>query len=132
MHTLPCILSRLHVSVHDVTTGSHLDYTDGLWHFVCTAWSASEGVAAVSMDAQSGCDRGSRFSDSDHSFRIAQGPHWSSTAVPIAGGGCFVIGQLPLPEDTSCTMFDPTYSFEGYLSEMSLWSRLLSSSDVRG
>ena len=43
----------------------------------------------------------------------------------VAPGGCWMIGQLPSVNDSSCTLLDPLYSYEGYLREITLWNRLL-------
>ena len=45
--------------------------------------------------------------------------------------GCWMFGQRASPTDVSCSKLDPAFSYEGYIKEVSLWSKLLTTRDVR-
>ena len=113
----------MHGSV--IQTGVTL--ADGLWHYLCVSLSPSEALVTVVVDAQGGCDAASRLSTSSYTVPP---PSNGATGMPLARGGCLSIGQLTRPDDVGCVQFDATYSYEGYLNELTLWSTLLPSSKV--
>lgn len=93
---------------------------DGLWHYFCAAWSANDSAISLYTDG-----------NADSFERIVvprdSGSHASSH---LTKGGCFTIGQLASRTDTNCTEPEPGYSFEGYLTDVSLWSKHLNVSEV--
>ena len=107
--------------MHDTAITTGVVVADGLWHHLCVAWSTMESLVVVALDGQSGIDAATR------SPSLAF--HVPSTA-PLESGGCFTIGQLALPEDTTCALFDPAFTYEGYLNELTLWTSLLPMSQV--
>ena len=107
--------------MHDTAITTGVVVADGLWHHLCVAWSTMESLVVVALDGQSGIDAATR------SPSLAF--HVPSTA-PLESGGCFTIGQLALPEDTTCALFDPAFTYEGYLNELTLWTSLLPQSQV--
>ncbi|XP_053742914.1 neuronal pentraxin-1 [Synchiropus splendidus] len=87
-----------------------LTVSDGKWHHVCVTWSTREGHWEAYQD---GMQRGSGMNLSP----------WH----PIKPGGVFILGQ---EQDTLGGRFDATQSFVGELSDLQMWSHVLSSSDI--
>ncbi|XP_053182941.1 neuronal pentraxin-1 [Scomber japonicus] len=87
-----------------------LSLTDGKWHHVCVTWSTRDGHWEAYQD---GVQRGSGINLSP----------WH----PIKPGGVFVLGQ---EQDTLGGRFDATQSFVGEMSDVHMWSNVLSASDI--
>ncbi len=113
------------MNVHGVIQETNAIVADGFWHFVCVAWSSTEAKAIVSVDGQSGCDAATRSATSVFSMPVPVG-----RTAALAGGGCFLVGQLAYRDDTSCTELNPLFTYEGYLNELTVWSALLSATQV--
>ncbi|KAK7886056.1 hypothetical protein WMY93_025677 [Mugilogobius chulae] len=96
--------------IDDKSVTLPLTLTDGKWHHVCVTWSTRDGHWEAYQD---GAKRGS-------------GANLSSWH-PIKPGGIFILGQ---EQDTLGGRFDSTQSFVGEMSEVHLWSHVLSSSDI--
>ncbi|XP_068995318.1 neuronal pentraxin-2 [Embiotoca jacksoni] len=89
-----------------------LSLGDGKWHHVCVTWSTRDGQWEAYQD---GVQRGSG---------VDLAP-WH----PIKPGGVFVLGQ---EQDTLGGRFDATQSFVGEMSDLHMWSHVLSASDIYG
>ncbi|XP_056237084.1 neuronal pentraxin-1 isoform X2 [Seriola aureovittata] len=87
-----------------------LSVSDGKWHHVCVTWSTRDGQWEAYQD---GVQRGSGINLSP----------WH----PIKPGGVFILGQ---EQDTLGGRFDATQSFVGEMSEVHMWSHVLSASDI--
>ncbi|XP_045900509.1 neuronal pentraxin-1 [Micropterus dolomieu] len=87
-----------------------LSLGDGKWHHVCVTWSTRDGQWEAYQD---GVQRGSGINLSP----------WH----PIKPGGVFILGQ---EQDTLGGRFDATQSFVGEMSELHMWSHVLSASDI--
>ncbi|XP_071394628.1 neuronal pentraxin-2-like [Centroberyx affinis] len=87
-----------------------LSLSDGKWHHVCVTWSTRDGQWEVFQD---GVQRGS-------------GENLSAWH-PIRPGGVFILGQ---EQDTLGGRFDATQSFVGEISDLHMWSHVLSASDI--
>ena len=122
----PCALvdRRLYVSVRGNVVQTSVTLSDGLWHFLCVSLSLAEALVTVVLDAQGGCDPASRLSTSTYSLSLPQ-PGNGTASLPLVSDGCLAIGQLTRPHDVGCAQIDSTYSYEGYLNELTLWSTLL-------
>uniref|UniRef100_UPI0037E706A7 neuronal pentraxin-1 n=1 Tax=Semicossyphus pulcher TaxID=241346 RepID=UPI0037E706A7 len=83
---------------------------DGKWHHVCVTWSTRDGQWEVYQD---GVQRGSGMNLSP----------WH----PIKPGGVFILGQ---EQDTLGGRFDATQSFVGEMSDLQMWSHVLTPSDI--
>ncbi|KAM4581403.1 neuronal pentraxin-2 isoform 1-T1 [Odontesthes bonariensis] len=89
-----------------------LSLTDGKWHHVCVTWSTREGQWEAYQD---GVQRGSGINLSP----------WHA----IRPGGVFILGQ---EQDTLGGRFDATQSYVGEMSDLHMWSHVLSPSDIYG
>lgn len=107
----------LWVQAHKSVVNTDMSPFDGLWHFLCVSYIAANNSAHVWVDVTGMND----------TFRVG-----SSTADPLAGGGCLMLGQLSVATDSDCTNFQKGYSFEGYLAEVSLWSKVLTVDEASG
>uniref|UniRef100_A0A3B4TYM2 Neuronal pentraxin-1-like n=1 Tax=Seriola dumerili TaxID=41447 RepID=A0A3B4TYM2_SERDU len=87
-----------------------LSVSDGKWHHVCVTWSTRDGQWEAYQD---GVQRGSGINLSP----------WH----PIKPGGVFILGQ---EQDTLGGRFDATQSFVGEMSDVHMWSHVLSASDI--
>ncbi|XP_059196108.1 neuronal pentraxin-1 [Centropristis striata] len=87
-----------------------LSLNDGKWHHVCVTWSTRDGQWEAYQD---GVQRGSGINLSP----------WH----PIKPGGVFILGQ---EQDTLGGRFDATQSFVGEMSDVHLWSHVLTASDI--
>ncbi|KAM9851466.1 neuronal pentraxin-2 [Aulostomus maculatus] len=87
-----------------------LSLSDGKWHHVCVTWTTRDGHWEVYQD---GLQRGSGMNLSP----------WH----PIKPGGVFILGQ---EQDTLGGRFDATQSFVGEMSDLQMWSHVLSASDI--
>uniref|UniRef100_A0A4W6FF61 Si:dkey-283b15.2 n=1 Tax=Lates calcarifer TaxID=8187 RepID=A0A4W6FF61_LATCA len=87
-----------------------LSVSDGKWHHVCVTWSTRDGQWEAYQD---GVQRGSGINLSP----------WH----PIKPGGVFILGQ---EQDTLGGRFDATQSFVGEMSDLHMWSTVLSASDI--
>ncbi|XP_047453729.1 neuronal pentraxin-1 isoform X2 [Mugil cephalus] len=96
--------------IDDKAVSLPLSLSDGKWHHVCVTWTTREGQWEVYQD---GVQRGSGANLSP----------WH----PIKPGGVFILGQ---EQDTLGGRFDATQSFVGEMSDLHLWSHVLSSSDI--
>lgn len=88
---------------------------DGLWHFFCTSWTASTATATLSVDVDQSVDSVVIVGSGSGSFDR---------------GGCLMFGQLGADSDTTCTQLRNEYSYEGYMTDVTLWSTILSTTDV--
>ncbi|KAM9309994.1 uncharacterized protein KZ484_025930 [Pholidichthys leucotaenia] len=89
-----------------------LSLSDGKWHHVCVTWSTRDGRWEAYQD---GVKKGSGTNLSP----------WH----PIKAGGIFILGQ---EQDTLGGRFDATQSFAGEMSELHMWSHVLSAADIYG
>ncbi|XP_052776199.1 sushi, von Willebrand factor type A, EGF and pentraxin domain-containing protein 1-like isoform X1 [Mya arenaria] len=83
---------------------------DGQWHHVCVLWSSNRGSWRLYVDGL----------PSDSGRRLASGQ-------TIKGGGVFVIGQ---EQDSLGGDFNSAETFIGQLSQLNVWSRELSLTDI--
>uniref|UniRef100_A0A8C6WKF2 Si:dkey-283b15.2 n=1 Tax=Neogobius melanostomus TaxID=47308 RepID=A0A8C6WKF2_9GOBI len=97
--------------IDDKSVTLPLSLTDGKWHHVCVTWSTRDGHWEAYQD---GVQRGS-------------GENLSAWHA-IKPGGVFILGQ---EQDTLGGRFDATQSFVGEMSEVQLWSHVLSASDIQ-
>ncbi|KAL1255253.1 hypothetical protein QQF64_013314 [Cirrhinus molitorella] len=96
--------------VNDKAVTLPLSLTDSKWHHLCVTWSTRDGMWEAYLD---GVKRGSGENLSP----------WH----PIKPGGVFILGQ---EQDTLGGRFDATQSFVGEMSDLQLWSRMLSSAEI--
>ncbi|XP_040900492.1 neuronal pentraxin-1 [Toxotes jaculatrix] len=96
--------------VDDKAVTLPLSLSDGKWHHVCVTWSTRDGQWEAYQD---GVQRGSGINLSP----------WH----PIKPGGVFILGQ---EQDTLGGRFDATQSFVGEMSDLHMWSHVLSASDI--
>ncbi|XP_026102366.1 neuronal pentraxin-2-like [Carassius auratus] len=96
------------IQLHAVTLP--LSLTDSKWHHLCVTWSTRDGMWEAYLD---GVKRGSGENLSP----------WH----PIKPGGVFILGQ---EQDTLGGRFDATQSFVGEMSDLQLWSRVLTSTEI--
>ncbi|KAL2084772.1 hypothetical protein ACEWY4_020290 [Coilia grayii] len=87
-----------------------LSLSDGKWHHVCVTWSTRDGLWEAYQD---GVKRGS-------------GENLSAWH-PIKPGGVFILGQ---EQDTLGGRFDATQAFVGEISDLQMWSHILTSRDI--
>ncbi|KAM9353682.1 neuronal pentraxin-2 [Symphorus nematophorus] len=87
-----------------------LSLGDGKWHHICVTWSTRDGQWEAYQD---GVQRGSGINLSP----------WH----PIKPGGVFILGQ---EQDTLGGRFDATQSFVGEMSDLHMWSHVLTASDI--
>lgn len=112
-----------------------MSLSDGKWHHVCVTWSTRDGQWEAYQD---GVQRGSGNNLSP----------WH----PVKPGGVFILGQeqvngaptstagcsgsgthptlLRLPQDALGGRFDASQSFVGEMSDLHLWSRVLTAGDI--
>ncbi|KAM8870624.1 neuronal pentraxin-2 isoform 1-T4 [Spinachia spinachia] len=87
-----------------------LSLEGGEWHHVCVTWSTRDGQWEAYQD---GVQKGSGVDLSP----------WH----PIKPGGVFILGQ---EQDTLGGRFDATQSFVGEMSDVHMWSHVLTASDI--
>uniref|UniRef100_G3PC99 Si:dkey-283b15.2 n=1 Tax=Gasterosteus aculeatus TaxID=69293 RepID=G3PC99_GASAC len=87
-----------------------LSLEGGQWHHVCVTWSTRDGQWEAYQD---GVQKGSGIDLSP----------WH----PIKPGGVFILGQ---EQDTLGGRFDATQSFVGEMSDVHMWSHVLTASDI--
>ncbi|TMS11190.1 Neuronal pentraxin-2 [Larimichthys crocea] len=87
-----------------------LSLNDGKWHHVCVTWSTRDGQWEAYQD---GVQRGSGINLSP----------WH----PIKPGGVFILGQ---EQDTLGGRFDATQSFVGEMSDLHMWSHVLTAGEI--
>ncbi|KAF7227130.1 neuronal pentraxin-2 [Nothobranchius furzeri] len=87
-----------------------LSLSDGKWHHVCVTWTTRDGQWEAYQD---GVQRGSGTTLSP----------WHS----IKPGGVFILGQ---EQDTLGGRFDATQAYIGEMSDLHMWSHVLSSSEI--
>ncbi|XP_051999941.1 neuronal pentraxin-1-like [Xyrauchen texanus] len=87
-----------------------LSLNDGKWHHVCVTWSTRDGLWEAYQD---GVKRGSGENLSP----------WH----PIKPGGVFILGQ---EQDTLGGRFDATQAFVGEISDVQMWSQVLTPHDI--
>uniref|UniRef100_A0A672HSY9 Si:dkey-283b15.2 n=1 Tax=Salarias fasciatus TaxID=181472 RepID=A0A672HSY9_SALFA len=100
----------LELLIDDKAVTLPLSVSDGKWHHICVTWSTRDGQWEAYQD---GVQRGSGLNLSP----------WH----PIKPGGVFILGQ---EQDTLGGRFDATQSFVGEMSDLHMWSHVLSASDV--
>lgn len=96
--------------INDRAVTLPLSLSDGKWHHVCVTWSTRDGLWEAYQD---GVKRGS-------------GENLSSWH-PIKPGGVFILGQ---EQDTLGGRFDATQAFVGEISDLQLWSHVLTPHDI--
>ncbi|XP_077062561.1 uncharacterized protein LOC143714938 [Siphateles boraxobius] len=96
--------------VDDRAVALPLSLSDGKWHHVCVTWSTRDGLWEAYQD---GVKRGSGENLSP----------WH----PIKPGGVFILGQ---EQDTLGGRFDATQAFVGEISDVQMWSHVLTPHDV--
>ncbi|KAM4600692.1 uncharacterized protein ACJ7VT_020596 [Polymixia lowei] len=96
--------------VDDKAVTLPLSLSDGKWHHVCVTWSTRDGQWEAYQD---GVQRGS-------------GENLSAWH-PIKPGGVFILGQ---EQDTLGGRFDATQSFVGEISDLQMWSHVLTAGDI--
>ncbi|KAJ8354880.1 hypothetical protein SKAU_G00224470 [Synaphobranchus kaupii] len=96
--------------VNDKAVTLPLSLTDGKWHHLCVTWSTRDGVWEAYQD---GVKRGS-------------GENLSAWH-PIKPGGVFILGQ---EQDTLGGRFDATQAFVGEISDLQLWSHVLTAHEI--
>ncbi|RVE62894.1 hypothetical protein OJAV_G00160400 [Oryzias javanicus] len=87
-----------------------LSLSDGKWHHVCVTWTTRDGQWEAYQD---GVQKGAGTNLSP----------WHA----IKPGGVFILGQ---EQDTLGGRFDATQSYVGEMSELHMWSRVLSADDI--
>ncbi|XP_028298630.1 GATA zinc finger domain-containing protein 14-like [Gouania willdenowi] len=96
--------------VNDQAVKLPITLSDHQWHHVCVTWTTRDGMWEAFQD---GVKKG-----------------WGQNLSPwqhIKPGGVFILGQ---EQDSVGGLFDVTQSFLGELSDLQLWSRVLSVSEV--
>ncbi|XP_068180875.1 neuronal pentraxin-1 [Antennarius striatus] len=96
--------------INDKAATLPLSLSDGKWHHVCVTWTTRDGHWEAYQD---GMQRGSGINLSP----------WH----PIKPGGVFILGQ---EQDTLGGRFDATQSFVGEMSDLHMWSHVLTASDI--
>uniref|UniRef100_A0A8C2CAV9 Si:dkey-283b15.2 n=1 Tax=Cyprinus carpio TaxID=7962 RepID=A0A8C2CAV9_CYPCA len=96
--------------VDDRAVSLPLSVSDGRWHHVCVTWSTRDGRWEAYQD---GVKRGSGENLSP----------WH----PIKPGGVFILGQ---EQDTLGGRFDATQAFVGEISDVQMWSHVLTPHDI--
>ncbi|KAF1388006.1 hypothetical protein PFLUV_G00085790 [Perca fluviatilis] len=96
--------------IDDKSVTLPLSLGDGNRHHVCVTWSTRDGQWEAYQD---GVQRGSGINLSP----------WH----PIKPGGVFILGQ---EQDTLGGRFDATQSFVGEMSDLHMWSHVLTASDI--
>uniref|UniRef100_A0A8C9SF51 Si:dkey-14o18.2 n=1 Tax=Scleropages formosus TaxID=113540 RepID=A0A8C9SF51_SCLFO len=96
--------------VNDKAVTLPLSLSDGKWHHLCVSWSTRDGLWEAYQD---GVKRGS-------------GENLSAWH-PIKPGGVFILGQ---EQDTLGGRFDATQAFVGEISDLQLWSHMLTSHEI--
>ena len=89
----------------------HGSATDGEWHHICMSWRSSDGAWQFYKDGEL------QSHDSGH-----------STGHTIQGGGSLVLGQ---EQDSVGGGFDSKQSFQGSLTNVNVWSYVLSASAIK-
>ncbi|XP_038827425.1 neuronal pentraxin-2-like [Salvelinus namaycush] len=96
--------------VNDKAVTLPMAMTDGKWQHLCVTWSTHDGHWEAFQD---GVKRGS-------------GENLSAWH-PIKPGGVFILGQ---EQDALGGRFDATQSFVGEMSDLQLWSRVLTPNEI--
>uniref|UniRef100_A0A3P9KFX8 Si:dkey-283b15.2 n=1 Tax=Oryzias latipes TaxID=8090 RepID=A0A3P9KFX8_ORYLA len=96
--------------IDDKAVSLPLSLSDGKWHHVCVTWTTRDGQWEAYQD---GVQKGTGTNLSP----------WH----PIKPGGVFILGQ---EQDTLGGRFDVTQSYVGEMSELHMWSRVLSADDI--
>ncbi|TKS82145.1 Neuronal pentraxin-1 [Collichthys lucidus] len=100
----------LELLIDDKAITLPLSLNDGKWHHVCVTWSTRDGQWEAYQD---GVQRGSGINLSP----------WH----PIKPGGVFILGQ---EQDTLGGRFDATQSFVGEMSDLHMWSHVLTAGEI--
>jgi Pentaxin family len=112
--------SFLWISAHNSQAkSSTIQPFDGLWHYVCASWTSSTSTVNLYLDVDQVTDSLKVESSGD-----------ADSGSPLARDGCITIGQLVASSDSDCTLLEPGYSFEGYITDITLWSKNLNVSEV--
>ena len=83
---------------------------DGRWHHICVTWRRSDGRWQFYKDGE-----------------LQTSNTGLSTGRFIQSGGSLVLGQ---DQDSVGGGFDPSQSFQGSLTNVNVWSRVLSASEI--
>ncbi|KAG4075716.1 hypothetical protein HA402_003541 [Bradysia odoriphaga] len=98
----------LYVNGSNIVTDVNIN--DGLWHFICVAWTRDNGFYEIHVD---GSLHHTGYNLSENNF--------------IESNGVFVIGQ---EQDSIGTSFSESESYVGKIAYLDIWNRFLSSSEV--
>uniref|UniRef100_A0A8C4SZ05 Si:dkey-283b15.2 n=1 Tax=Erpetoichthys calabaricus TaxID=27687 RepID=A0A8C4SZ05_ERPCA len=96
--------------VNDKAVTLPLSINDAKWHHICVTWSTRDGLWESYQD---GTKRGT-------GENLAA---WH----PIKPGGIFILGQ---EQDTLGGRFDATQAFVGEMSDLNMWSHVLTPSEI--
>lgn len=97
--------------LHDKAVEMPVSLVDGDWHHICVTWATRDGVWGVFQDGQK------RGGGQDLS-------PWQA----VRPGGVFILGQ---EQDEVGGHFDVTQSFMGQMSDLQLWSRVLTPAEIQ-
>ena len=84
---------------------------DGKWHHICMTWQNSDGAWQFYKDGEL----------QSHNTGLSKGQ-------TIQGGGSLVLGQ---EQDSVGGSFDSSQSFQGSLTNVNVWSYVLSASAIK-
>ncbi|EDO34151.1 predicted protein, partial [Nematostella vectensis] len=101
----------LNLFINDEATYLGVDVLDGFWHHVAVTWSSASGTWKAYID-------GRLVRSSSSPFQIGQ---------VIRGGGVMLVGQ---EQDELGGGFNAEESFVGDLSQVNVWSRVLSDNEI--
>jgi hypothetical protein len=93
---------------------------DGLWHYLCASWTSSTSTVNLYLDVDQVVD----------TFKVSSKDDADSGSA-LTRDGCITIGQYVANSDSDCTLLEPGYSFEGYITDITLWAKNLNVSEVR-
>lgn len=103
--------SGINLIINSQTAFLGVDINDGFWHHFAVNWHSATGKWNVFLD-------GSKFKASTSSFQKDQ---------VIRGGGVMIAGQ---EQDDIGGGFNAEESFLGDISQMNVWSRVLSDNEI--
>ncbi|KAL9965280.1 hypothetical protein ACROYT_G029055 [Oculina patagonica] len=89
----------------------HVNANDGRWHHICASWRSSDGAIQFYKDGVLHM----------HARGLNKGRS-------IGAGGSLMLGQ---EQDSLGGSFDSNQSFQGYLTNVNVWSYVLSASTIR-
>ena len=87
---------------------------DGNWHHICLSWRNSDGSWQL-------------YKDGDLSYKYTG----LKTGYTIKGNGKVIVGQEQDFENKRCGKFDYNQSFQGYMTNLNLWSSVLPAETIQ-